>query len=803
MSYPQPGQPPQQPYPPYGVGYTTAAPPSGGTGAIVAAVAVGLWTALTTLVVQSGTWLFDSSRVADGHPLPHWIWTASGLVNAVLVAAPAVLIAKVPRSKAVRATGRVWLLGAAVLAGLALARLVAPAEHELYLAVLGALALLGGVVLRLGRRRAAMDRAQSAGQDPASTIPQQRGGYGLGVTAGAVVGLPWLWFGAAGGLLETVLAVLAAAAVGWLARGLLDERFWAPFAALNRGKRLFVTGLGAGVALMLLGAGTGNPGVQLPLLALLPALGFAVAALRTTGAGVATVVALGVLGPLAMLDGQEVTLILLGKDVPLWALLGGLLGTALAWLVGLVYWAGARPSLPRWVGVGTAAITVVAAAGVYFGAGQPGLYGDRLFVILKDQAPLSGLPTATGAAAHGPRVRAVYQRLVEFADRTQADLRRDLRSKHLGFTPYYLVNAVEVDAGPTLRPWLESRPDVDRVLLSPQLRPLPEPPSTDHGSEHLTGLQWNIQMVHANEVWLQGVTGKGITVGSADSGVDGTHAALADGFRGGDDSWYDPWNHSRTPQAHAGHGTHTLATAVGNGGVGVAPDATWVGCVNLDRNLGNPARYLDCLQFMLAPFPYGGNALRDGHPERAPQVLTNSWGCPELEGCDLEALHPATLALAAAGVFFVAAAGNSGPSCSSIDDAPAPYADVFSVGAVDRNREITSFSSRGPGRGGSAKPDLVAPGAQVLSAMPGGGYAKEDGTSMAAPHVAGVVALLWSARPELIGDVAATQRLLRQTATPLTVKDDCGDPQRVVGAGLVNAAAAVKAARKLPLLQAR
>jgi subtilisin family serine protease len=290
-------------------------------------------------------------------------------------------------------------------------------------------------------------------------------------------------------------------------------------------------------------------------------------------------------------------------------------------------------------------------------------------------------------------------------------------------------------------------------------------------------------------------------IGTSDSGVDGGHPALADGFRGGDDSWYDPWNGTRSPNDRIGHGTHTLATAVGGEGIGVAPDAQWVGCVNLSRNMGNPAQYLDCLQFMLAPFPAGGDPMRDGRPERAPHILTNSWGCPPIEGCDRTVLNPAIAALAAAGVFVVVAAGNSGPACGSLRDQPANADGAFTVGAVDDDRDVAEFSSRGPVPGGGPdKPDLVAPGEQILSAMPGGGYEMLSGTSMAAPHVAGVVALMWSANPALIGDVPRTAKLLREHTQPARLGASvprCGgaDDRLVVGAGLVDAAAAVRAAQ--------
>jgi subtilisin family serine protease len=379
-----------------------------------------------------------------------------------------------------------------------------------------------------------------------------------------------------------------------------------------------------------------------------------------------------------------------------------------------------------------------------------------------------------------------------------------------------------VDAGEAVRPLIAGRADVDRVLLSPRLRPLPAAPPTNHGGAPPPAApQWNIERVHADQVWRTlGITGRGIVVGTSDSGVDGTHPALRNGFRGDDDSWFDPWNNTRTPTDHGGHGTHTIGSAVGRApdgaipglesadvptrtpaAVGVAPGAQWVGCVNLDRNLGNPAYYLDCMQFMLAPFPYGGNPWRDGRPGRAPHVLTNSWGCPGAEGCDTGVLRPATAALAAAGIFFVAAAGNEGPRCGSVNDPPAPYADVLSVGAVDRQGRVTDFSSRGPAPDGTTKPDVAAPGADVLSALPGDTYGTLDGTSMATPHVAGVVALMWSANPRLVGDVVTTRRILLDTAKPPLPSfgeggdDACGSPANVYGAGVVDALAAVQAAR--------
>ncbi|MGH2524369.1 MAG: S8 family serine peptidase, partial [Anaerolineales bacterium] len=256
-----------------------------------------------------------------------------------------------------------------------------------------------------------------------------------------------------------------------------------------------------------------------------------------------------------------------------------------------------------------------------------------------------------------------------------------------------------------------------------------------------------------------------------------------------------------------GHGTHTLGSVLGRGvgagaPIGVAPGAEWFGCTNLARNLGNPAWYLDCMQFMLAPHPQEGDPLHDGDPARAAHVLNNSWGCPPWEGCDASALGPAVHALRAAGIFVSAATGNEGPLCSTVSDPIAIYDEVFSVGAVDEFGNLAFFSSRGPvtvDGSNRIKPDIVAPGMGVLSSLPGSTYGTNSGSSMAGPHVAGVVALMWSANPELIGDIDRTEQILVETARAYTGPlDECAGseiPNNDVGYGLLDAYAAVQAAQ--------
>ncbi|WP_405115932.1 S8 family serine peptidase [Micromonospora sp. NBC_01405] len=807
-------------------------PPSGpGPWPVVAAVLVGCWAVAVTVSAELAGWLTDQILLISGLDRAVWLWPVVAGVTVLLAGVPALLLTLLPRSGTVRATGRAWLTGVLAVGALTLLRALPPVHHEAYLAALAVAAgLLAAVLGRLARGRAqASPGAGTVGEPGTSArpapVPPAAGGNGtvtlLAVAAGVATVLPWAWLGALGGLLETVLAAVAAAAVGVLAGALLDARFWAHF-AVGRPPRparlVLVGGAVAGVALLLVAAGAGQSGAQLPALLTLPPLGFVLAALQapaaraggSAGPGPARwLVGLGVLGPLAFVDPEENTLVLAAtRDVPYWVAATAAAGLAVAAVLAVAYGVllarprGGTPSRP--VAAAVAVVLLAGAAAVYLGPGRPGLHGERLLVVLREQADLGGIPAgAPGRAGRDARAGEVYRRLVATAERTQPDLRRDLARLRLDPTPYYLVNAIEVDGGPAVRAWLSGRPEVARVLVSQRLRPLPAAAPTSRGDAPApAGPAWNVSLIGADRVWSGlGVTGAGVVVGSSDSGVDGRHPALAAGFRGGDDSWYDPWDHTTTPTDQGGHGTHTAGSAVGRGGIGVAPGASWVGCVNLDRNLGSPARYLDCLQFMLAPFPTGGDPFTDGRPERAPQVLTNSWGCPPIEGCDPAALRAATAALDAAGIFVVAAAGNTGPHCGSIEDPPAPYPDVFTVGAVDRDRKVAPFSSRGPVPGGS-KPDLVAPGVGVLSAMPGGTYARLDGTSMATPQVAGVVALMWSANPALVGDLDRTRRILRDTATPAGATyrsrnpaDACGGDANITGAGLVDAYAAVRAAR--------
>jgi len=728
----------------------------------VVTVAAGAWAVAVTVVLQAGTWLVEQGLIAADLPRAAWLGPVVGWLDALLVGVPAVLLALLPRAPVLRAIGRTWTVGALLLGVLASARAVPVQHNGAYLLVVAGLATAGALVLR---RWAAPAKDRRL-------LP-------WAVAAGLGVLTPWLCLAALGGPLETLAAAAAAAALGWLAALLL---------AGDAGpRRVWLRGPVAAVTLVLLAGGTGASGVTLALLVALPVLGFPAAALSRSRGAVATLVGFGALGPLGFVEPVQTSLLLGLRDVGWWALVAAAVALLVGLLFGLGYGLGLRRSPRRWVGaVAVATLGATALTGCV-AVGHPGMYGDTLFVVLKEQADLSDL-----AFIHDVKARRAeaYHRLVGTAERSQADLRHDLTQLRLPFTPFYLVNGLEVAGDPAIRTLLAQRPDVDRVLLNPRLRPIPARPAPLRGHVQVDGSpQSNIAAIGANKVWATGVTGPGIVIGISDSGVDGRHPALAGAYRTGEDSWYDPWNGTRFPTDDGGHGTHVLGTAVGSNGIGVAPGARWIGCVDLPRNLGNPASYLRCLQFMLAPFGYGGDALRDGRAD----VLVNSWACPELEGCDAGTLRPAIHALTSAGIFVVAAAGNGGPRCDSISEPPAPYPEAFTVGAVDGAGQVAAFSSRGA-RFADSKPDLVAPGVGVVSALPGGGYGALDGTSMAAPHAAGAVALMWAANPKLIGDVPGTAALLRRTAKPIADAPGCGR-RADGGAGILDADAAVRAAR--------
>jgi subtilisin family serine protease len=392
---------------------------------------------------------------------------------------------------------------------------------------------------------------------------------------------------------------------------------------------------------------------------------------------------------------------------------------------------------------------------------------------------------------------------VETAERTQAPVRARLDELGYFYRPYYLINMIRVDGHRRQHQMFAGQPGVAAVMVNPNVRPYPS--HTALGTlpaPEGDGVEWNIHQVGADAVWAMGYRGQGVVVGGQDTGYDWTHPALRERYRGWDAAggqadhdynWHDAWDATLEPHDDGDHGTHTMGIVLGRAGdenqIGMAPEAQWMGCRNMRRGIGNPASYTECMEFLLAPYPLGGDAFHDGDVTRAPDVVNNSWGCPDYEGCDDDSLETALDALRAAGILMAVSVGNEGPACGTALEPPARYDAAFSVGAADASRRVTFFSSRGPVPGDSGeepllKPDVVAPGDEIRSSVPGG-YATAGGTSMAGPHVAGLAALLYSAKPELRGDVEATEDLIRRSAVPREVSAACPIAQPPAGDGLI------------------
>jgi serine protease AprX len=450
-----------------------------------------------------------------------------------------------------------------------------------------------------------------------------------------------------------------------------------------------------------------------------------------------------------------------------------------------------------------------------------------VLVVLRERADLMAAPAGTDRLAQGERV---YGALWQVAGEAQGALRAELDRLGVDYRSFYIVNAIQLTADEALLRALAARPDVAHIVPNTPVPGIP-PGEVALPAAAPQGIEPNLQRINADDVWALGYTGEGVVVAGQDTGYDWEHPALMAQYRGWDGAtathdyhWHDAIHEnlggsagnscgfdSPVPCDDYGHGTHTMGIMVGDDGasnqIGVAPGARWIGCRNMEEGVGTPATYLECFEFFLAPYPVGGTPA-EGVSALAPHVVNNSWSCPPAEGCDqaaIDLIDQAVSALRQAGIVVVASAGNNGSACETVIHPPAIARDSVSVAAFDHlSGEIAGFSSRGPvtdGSGTHLKPDLAAPGVGVRSSMPGGIYGSMSGTSMAAPHVAGVVALLLSAAPSYAGNVDLIESALTSTAAPRTTSQGCGGdgpasvPNNVWGWGTLDVLAAVELAR--------
>lgn len=781
---------------------------------VVLFILAAVWVATMTLIIQSAGWVLEET-LFEGYPATDSRWQLPLIYGVTILIPMAALERKVssPRSKL---TYRTLSMAAAFAILQFPARLTALTNAQGVAGLQIAAMLLYLILANLWLKRVSPDW-------PAPFKNLDRRGMGLAGLIGLLLSAPWLLWGALGSPLDTLLNLIVGLLFGVSASWTLLGGLLIGTQHADREYRLadiLIDGFAMLLVLVVMVTGFGQTGMQWVLLYCLPALGFGVAMLGQVGkeearglnwAPVALLLGLAAAWPLLMTDPDELAVIIaggVGERIEWVNRAGGvtfIIEAAASFAIyPLLRWLPRRASLPLAGKLAVAGVGIAAVC-VYFIFGVTGFHGERLFVVMKDQADLTQIDPDL---AWQDRRTQVYQLLTAQAENSQQEIRTVLDRFGVHYTSFYLVNAIEVQAGPLARWWLSSRPEVDRILDSPILRPLPEPVKPVAGMLSTpSGPTWNVTLVQADKVWdTLGVTGQGIRVGISDSGIQGDHPAIRDAYAGslaaGIPAWLDLWNHTPAPSDISGHGTAVTSVIVGKN-TGIAPGAKWMGCVNLARNLGNPAYYVGCMQFLFAPYPANGDPLQDGKPTEGAQVLNYSWGCPGVEGCDADSLLPAVKALRAAGIFQAVSAGNMGSDrCSSISDPPAIYGQVFSVGSIDSNETMSSFSSIGPlivdGKL-LTKPDLLAPGEDVIAANVDSSYEAVSGTSFSSPHVAGVVALMWSANPALIGKVDLTEQLLRESASPYSgTLTQCTagqtSPDNAPTYGILNAFAAVKLA---------
>ena len=441
--------------------------------------------------------------------------------------------------------------------------------------------------------------------------------------------------------------------------------------------------------------------------------------------------------------------------------------------------------------------------------------GETEFIVfLAQQANVSGAEALKSKVEKG---RFVFEALTQTADATQGPVLKALQAAGVEYRPYWITNMIWVRGGMSAVEAMARRSDVAHVYANPTVH-VDEPVSKGDSAAPASpsAIEWNITKVNAPSVWAAGYTGQGAVVAGQDTGYQWDHPALKSKYRGWDGStashdynWHDSVHsgggtcgaNSLFPCDDHGHGTHTMGTMVGDDGltnqIGMAPGAKWIGCRNMDQGNGTPTTYSECYQFFLAPTTVAGT---NPDPSKAPDVINNSWGCPVSEGCtDPNVMLTLVNNVRAAGIVTVHSAGNSGSACSTISEPSAIYDSSTTVGATTSTDAIASYSSRGAvtiDGSNRLKPDISAPGSNIRSSVPGGGY--QGGwscTSMAGPHVAGLVALLISARPDLAGNVDGIENVIKQTAVQLTSTQTCGGvpgsqiPNNTFGYGRINALA--------------
>ena len=406
--------------------------------------------------------------------------------------------------------------------------------------------------------------------------------------------------------------------------------------------------------------------------------------------------------------------------------------------------------------------------------------GDVNFIVkFTDQLDTDAFPGK--GKGKGVELASMLRALRSQADSSQAAAIELLKGKGAkDLIQLWSINALAATASPEAIQALADLSEVDSIKLDGTLAaPSPQPAAA-------ATPEWNLDIIRASELWNAGFDGSGTVVANMDTGVDANHPDIAASWRGGDNSWFDPNGEHSTPYDKTGHGTQTMSLMVGGdaGGtsIGVSPGAKWIAVkIFNDAGVASLSKIHQGFQWLLDPDDNPGT-------NDIPDVVNNSWGFQNLvDQCYTEFSADIDV-LKAAGIAVVFSGGNQG-SLGSVSPGDNPGS--FAVGAVDSSSNVASTSSRGPSAcDGSFFPEVVAPGVSVRVAdLTFGGvfpdsYASVSGTSFAAPHVAGTMALLRQADPST--SVAALEQALTDSAFDL----GAAGADNESGYGLIDAVAA-------------
>ncbi len=443
------------------------------------------------------------------------------------------------------------------------------------------------------------------------------------------------------------------------------------------------------------------------------------------------------------------------------------------------------------------------------------------FVVVLDDQATREVEKAFALPMGPERRQAVVKTLIDNTMKTQPPLWKALDalqqnghvSARRGYTPLWIQNAIVVYGDEEALSHMQAFGGVAQAVKSARhtlddpsrfsepLAPLEdvakgaaalgdlpvdvETPAAKRGAKKpdlSTDPQWNLKRVDIDGAHKDGLTGKGVTIGTLDTGVDVSHPALLSKYRGYDPetgavdhtgNWYDGTPaKSPVPVDEHGHGTHVTGTELGRYdemAVGGAPNAKFVAARGLGPDGGTDGMLLSSFQNMVAPRINGARQVKFG-----PDIINNSWGSDD--GTSVSYMH-ALRNMDAMGIINVFAAGNDGESGRGTIGSPGSSPHIITVGATDRTDAPATFSSRGPNplpvQGGEPVPFISMPGTEIRSTVPGGGYEAMQGTSMAAPLATSVIALAQEAAVQETGrmfDTRAMKEVLKRAAVDVAEK---------------------------------